>query len=234
MVTIQMGSSTDEDIYREIVDILDQGGNAALATIISKEGTSPREVGSKLLLREDNTFTGSVGGGAVEASVLKAAREAMVRGEPRLARFGEEESDASCCGGVLDIYIEPILGSPVLFVCGAGHVAQYVAQVGHMAGFKVIVADDREELANRELFPDAEEIMVGPLPQILHGLVLGPSSYLVIVRGHDQDGPILSWAARTPARYIGMIGSKNKVKGILSDLEAEGIQSSDWGRSRLR
>lgn len=225
MVTIQMGSSTDEDIYREIVDILDQGGNAALATIISKEGTSPREVGSKLLLREDNTFTGSVGGGAVEASVLKAARESMVRGEPRLARFGEEESDASCCGGVLDIYIEPILGSPVLFICGAGHVAQYVAQVGHMAGFKVIVADDREELANRELFPDAEEIMVGPLPQILHGLVLGSSSYIVIVRGHDQDGPILSWAARTPARYIGMIGSKNKVKGILSDLEAEGIQS---------
>ena len=221
-----MASSTDEDIYREIVDILDRGGNAALATIISKEGTSPREVGSKLLLREDNTFTGSVGGGALEASVLKAAREALAIGEPRLARFGDDEGDASCCGGSLDIYIEPILSAPTLYICGAGHVGQYVAQAGHMAGFAVVVADDREELANRERFPDAGEILVGPLPHILNTLVVGPSSYIVIVRGHDQDGEVLAWAAGTPARYIGMIGSKSKVKGIFSDLESRGISSA--------
>lgn len=218
-----MGDSTDESIYREIVGIMDRGGNAALATIVAKEGTSPREVGSKLLLREDGTFTGSVGGGALEASVLQAAREAMKHGEPRLARFGEEEGEASCCGGILELYIEPILGSPTLYVCGAGHVGQYVAQVGHMAGFRVVVADDRGELANPERFPQAEEILVGPIPQTLAGLVIGPSSYIVIVRGHDQDGDILEWAARTPARYIGMIGSRPKIRGIVEGLEARGI-----------
>lgn len=218
-----MTGSTDEDIYREIVDILDQGANAALATIVSKEGTSPREVGSKLLLREDSTFTGSVGGGALEASVLKAARETLVKGEPRLARFGDDEGEASCCGGTLDIYIEPILSSPMLYVCGAGHVGQYVAQAGHTAGFNVVVLDDREGLATRERFPDAGEILVGPLPHILNTLVVGPSAYIVIARGHDQDGEILAWAAGTPARYIGMIGSQSKVKSVFDDLEARGI-----------
>lgn len=218
-----MGSNTEEDIYREIVDILDQGGNAALATIISKEGSSPREVGSKLLLREDNSFTGSVGGGALEAAVLRAARETLVNGEPRLARFGDDDGEGSRCGGTLDVYIEPILSAPTLYVCGAGHVGQYVAQAGHMAGFRVVVADEREELATRDRFPDAGEIMVGPLPHVLSTLVVGPASYIVIVRGHDQDGEILDWAARTPARYVGMIGSKSKVKGVLDDLEARGI-----------
>lgn len=213
----------DESIYREIVDILDQGGNATLVTIVDKQGTSPREVGSKLLLREDDTFVGSVGGGALEASVLKAAREAMDRGEPRLVHIGEEEGEASCCGGTLQVYIEPILGSPTLYVCGAGHVGQYVAQVGHMAGFRVLVADDRGEMADRERFPQADEILVGPMPQVLQSLVISPSSYIVIARGHDVDGNILGWAARTPARYIGMIGSRTKVKGAFEALEAQGI-----------
>ena len=222
-----MQNSSDESIYREIVEILDRGGNAALATIVAREGTSPREVGSKLLLREDDSFTGSVGGGALEASVLEAAREVMSSGETRLARFGEEESEATCCGGVLDVYIEPIVGSPTLYVCGAGHVGQYVAQVGHMAGFRVVVADDREDLASRERFPEAEEMLVGPLPGVLSGLVVSPSSYIVIARGHDQDGDILRWAAQTPARYVGMIGSRSKIRGIYEDLQAQGIS---WER----
>lgn len=217
-----MTSDMGEDVYREIVDIIDQGGTAAVATIVAKQGTSPREVGSKLLLREDNSFTGSIGGGALEGKVLKEARQAMLDGEPRLVQIGDEEEDASCCGGTLDVFIEPILGSPLLCVCGAGHVGQYVAQVGHMAGFRIIVADDREELANRDHFPQADEILVGPLPQLLEMLDVGPNSYVVIVRGHDQDGDILGWAVQTPAKYIGMIGSKAKVKTAFEALEAQG------------
>lgn len=221
-----MFGGSDEDIYREIVEIIDQGGAAALATIVAKDGTSPREVGSKLLLREDRTFTGTVGGGALEAEVLKAAYEAMLKGEAGVIRVGEDD-DASC-GGLLQVYIEPIMGSPTLYVCGAGHVGQYVAQVGSIAGFRVVVADDREELADREHFPQADEMLVGPLPRVLAGLVVSPSSYIVILRGHDHDGEILRWAAETPARYIGMIGSKAKVKNILETLESEGV-----GRERL-
>lgn len=222
-----MANSSDENIYSEIIEIIDQGGAAALATVVAKEGTSPREVGSKLLLREDRSFTGSVGGGAVESAVLKACYEVIVDGEPRLVRVGDEEGESSC-GGILQVYIEPILGAPTLCVCGAGHVGQYVAQVGSMAGFRVIVADDREELTGREHFPQADEILVGPVPQILDGLVLGPHSYIVIVRGHEQDRAILRWAVQTPARYVGMIGSEDKVKSVLEALEGEGI-----GRDRL-
>ncbi|MDP2660494.1 MAG: XdhC/CoxI family protein [Dehalococcoidia bacterium] len=223
-----MVNSSDENIYSEIIEIIDQGGAAALATVVAKEGTSPREVGSKLLVREDRSFTGSVGGGAVESAVLKASYEVILAGEPRLVRVGDEEGEASRCCGVLQVYIEPILGAPTLCVCGAGHVGQYVAQVGSMAGFRVMVADDREELTGREHFPQADEILVGPVPQILDGLVLGPHSYIVIVRGHEQDHAILRWAVQTPARYIGMIGSEAKVKSVLDALEGEGV-----GRDRL-
>ncbi len=218
-----MVSNSDENIYSEIVEIIDQGGAAALAIVVGKDGVSPREIGSKLLLREDRSFTGSVGGGAVENAVLKLAYEVIVDGEPRLVRVGDAEGEASCGGGVLQVYIEPILGAPTLCVCGAGHVGQYVAQMGSTAGFRVMVADDREDLAGREQFPQADEILVGPLPQILDGLMLGPHSYIVIVRGHEEDRAILRWAIRTDARYIGMIGSAAKVKSVLDALEGEGI-----------
>ncbi len=218
-----MRSNSDENIYSEILEIMDQGGIGALATIVAKQGTSPREVGSKLLLREDRSFTGSIGGGALEMAVLKSAYEAMLNEEPCLVRVGDEEGDASGCGGALDVYIEPIVGSPTLYVCGAGHVGQYVARVASMAGFRVVVADDREELASREHFPDADELLVGPLPQVVDGLVLSPSTYIVIVRGHEQDADILRWALQSSARYIGMIGSKSKISGILQAMEGEGI-----------
>jgi xanthine dehydrogenase accessory factor len=225
-----VGSDGDEGIYREIVRLLDQGKGAALATIVSKEGTSPREVGSKLLLREDGSFIGSVGGGALEAQVLEEAKAALAQGKPRLAHLGETGDDPACCGGVLDVYIEPILGPPTLYVIGAGHIGYHLARIGQIAGFRVAVVDDREELTKKERFPAEAEVIATPLPEGLGNLNISPTSFIVILRGHTEDAQILEWALKTPARYVGMIGSKGKIQGIYRALMDKGIGEEELQR----
>jgi xanthine dehydrogenase accessory factor len=128
------------------------------------------------------------------------------------------------CGGTLDIFIEPVLPVPVLYLFGAGHVAVNLYKVAHNAGFDVIVVDDRETYANRDRFPEAREIHAADFDQAMARLAPGESAYIVIVtRGHRDDMRVLRWAVQTPARYIGMIGSKRKVIAIYRELEKEGL-----------
>ena len=92
------------------------------------------------------------------------------------------------------------------------------------AGFDVTVADDRETYANRERFPDAKEVIADDFDRVMARLSPNESSYIVIVtRGHRDDMRMLRWAVQTPARYIGMIGSKRKTIAIFRELTKEGL-----------
>jgi xanthine dehydrogenase accessory factor len=128
------------------------------------------------------------------------------------------------CGGTLEIYVEPVLPIPVLYLFGAGHVAFNVYKVARIAGFDVVVVDDREAYANCERFPEAREVIAADFDETLPKIVPNENSYLVIVtRGHRDDMRILRWAVQTDARYIGMIGSKRKVITTYRELEKEGL-----------
>jgi xanthine dehydrogenase accessory factor len=216
------------DIYEEIVKLRREGRRGAVATIVSVRGSIPSFRTAKMLVRDDGSIVGTIGGGCVEADVWQAAREVMEEEKPRTLTFNLNQNPkydtGLVCGGTLDIFIEPVLPVPVLFLFGAGHVAVNLYQVAHNAGFDVIVVDDRETYANRERFPEAREIHAEDFDQTMAKLAPNESAYIVIVtRGHRDDMRVLRWAVQTPARYVGMIGSKRKVLAIYRELEKEGL-----------
>jgi xanthine dehydrogenase accessory factor len=129
------------------------------------------------------------------------------------------------CGGQMEIFVEPIEPSPALYIFGAGHVGQFVGRVAHDAGFQVHIVDDREKFANRERFPDAKEIIVDDIPTWLSKGSMPASAYAVVVtRGHRHDLDALRALAPRQLRYLGLIGSRAKVKRIYDVLVEEGAQ----------
>ena len=216
------------DIYQEIVRVKEEGQEAALVTIVSASGSTPREEGAKMLVRPDATIAGTIGGGSLEAQVIKEAVGVIKQGQPKRIHFTLSDKEASevgmICGGDLEVFIEPILTAPTLFIFGGGHISLSLAQMGQRLGFKIAVIDDRAEFANTERFPEAEPVLAEDYAQAFPRLKIDKTSYIVIVtRGHQHDELVLEWAISTPARYIGMIGSKTKVKTIFSHLLAKGV-----------
>lgn len=217
-----------QDYYEEVIKIKREGKKAALATIIRTQGSTPREVGVKMLVREDGSISGTIGGGRLEAAVIKDALDTLAAGEPRTVHYDLTGVEASkvgmICGGALDVYLEPILSGPKVFLFGGGHVSLSVARLSKMAGFRVAVIDDRPEFANRERFPEAEEVIAEEFSSALKKLKTARESYLVILtRGHAYDQETLEWALGTEARYVGMIGSRKKVQTVFSNLKEKGV-----------
>src|SRR5277367_1546507 len=216
------------DIYEEIVKLRQEGRRGAVATIVNVRGSIPSFETAKMLVRDDGSIAGTIGGGCVEAEVWQAAREVMESEKPRSLTFNLNQDPkydtGLVCGGTLDIFIEPVLPAALLYIFGAGHVSVNLCKVARGAGFDVTVVDDRDSYANPERFPDAKEIIAEDFDQAMARLIPEESAYLVIVtRGHRDDMRILRWAVQTRARYIGMIGSKRKVIKIFETLQQEGV-----------
>src|ERR1700730_11182212 len=223
------------DIYEEIVKLRQQGRRGAVATIVNVHGSIPSFNTAKMLVRDDGSIMGTIGGGCVEAEVWQAAREVMESEKPRTLTFNLNQDPkydtGLVCGGTLDIFVEPILPPASLYIFGAGHVSVSLSKVAKSAGFDVTVVDDRASYANRERFPDATEVIAEDFERALARLMPNESSYLVIVtRGHRDDMRVLRWAVQTSARYVGMIGSKRKTITIFRELTEEGIPAQLFER----
>jgi xanthine dehydrogenase accessory factor len=225
------------DLYEEIVRLRKDGRRGAVATIVNVRGSIPSFKTAKMLVRDDGSIVGTIGGGCVEAEVWQAAREVMESERPRSLTFdlnNDPKYDTGLvCGGTLEIFIEPVLPPAELYIFGAGHVGASLYQVARLAGFDVTVIDDRESYANRQRFPEAHEVIAEDFEKAAAQLTISESSYIVIVtRGHHDDMRVLRWAVQTPARYVGMIGSKRKTIGIFKELQKEGISSHLFDRVR--
>lgn len=224
-----------QDIYEEIVELRRRGQRAALATIVVRKGSTPRKDAAKMLVYEDGRQMGSIGGGCTEAEVCREALLVMRVEKPKVLTFDLTEDDAKesglLCGGIMEVYVEPILPDPTLFVFGAGHVGQCVAQVAKGIGFKVAVVDDRIKYANRERFPQADGFYVDSWEAVFQKLPVNDSSYLLIAtRGHNYDLACLRFAVQSPAKYIGLLGSRRKTKLLFEALEREGIDPANFER----
>ncbi len=223
------------DIYSEIAKLRKEGRKAALATIIQVQGSIPSYESSKILIRDDGSIVGTVGGGCVEAEVWSVAQDVMREEKPRRLHFNlnaqPEYDNGLVCGGSLDIFVEPILATPTLYLFGGGHVSLSISQIAHVAGFDTVIADDREAFANKERFPDALETHSGEWSAIFPRLKPNEFSYLVIAtRGHKGDLECLRWAVSTPAKYVGMVGSRRKLVEFYKALESQGVTPAQLER----
>jgi xanthine dehydrogenase accessory factor len=216
------------DLFDEIQRLRQSGRKAALATIVQIRGSVPSFQTAKMLVRDDGSTLGSIGGGCVEAEVWAAAQDVLREEKSRLMTFDLTEDSMAegglICGGKLEIFVEPILPTPKMIIFGAGHISTQLSKLATVAGFKTTIVDNRPIYANAERFPEAEAIYAQSFEDAFEKIVPNENSYIVIVtRGHQEDETVLRWAVRTNARYIGMIGSKRKVRTIFQDLEREGV-----------
>jgi xanthine dehydrogenase accessory factor len=222
------------DIFEEIVKMRRDGQRGAMATIVHTNGSIPSYESSRMLVREDGSIAGTVGGGCVEADVWAAARTVMENETPQKMVFNLNHDagydNGLICGGTLEIFVEPILPQPMLYLFGGGHISMALAKAAFATGFAITVIDDREAFANRERFPMAENVVTS-YEGAFESIAPNNSSYLVVVtRGHKDDMRVLAWAVRTAARYVGMIGSKRKVLSVYQALEREGYSAEEFAR----
>jgi xanthine dehydrogenase accessory factor len=223
------------DVFEELVRLRNLGRKCALATIVEVRGSIPSYESAKLLVREDGSMTGTIGGGCVEAEVWNAAREAIETEKPKRLTFnlGQDAAydNGLICGGQLEVFVEPILPLPRAFIFGAGHISKSLSKVANLAGFATVIVDDRESFASRERFPEAEAVHAAEYETVFPTLPINETSYLIVVtRGHRDDMRVLKLAIATPARYIAMIGSKRKVLNVVRELEKEGIPRAAFER----
>ena len=216
------------DVYEELLRLRNLGQKCALATIVDVRGSIPSYESAKLLVREDGSMTGTIGGGCVEAEVWNAAREVIETEKPKHLTFnlGQDAAydNGLICGGQLDVFVEPVLPIPHAFIFGAGHISKSLSKVAALAGFATVIVDNREAFANRERFPEAAEVHAEEYEEVFPKLIINESSYVIIVtRGHRDDMRVLKLAMATQARYISMIGSKRKVINVIRELEREGM-----------
>jgi len=208
------------------------GEAAALVTVIATEGSTPQKAGAKMLVFADGRIVGTIGGGCVEAEMVTRARQVIGNGRTQVAAYDltpeQAGEDGLVCGGRMQVFIEPVEGTPTLCVFGAGHVAQPLARMAKAAGFRVEVADDRVKFANRELFPDADQIVVDGFAEAAARMTLGRNTYAVVVtRGHKGDADALQAVIGKGLRFVGLLGSKPKAVHVFAQLEERGVPLSE-------
>ena len=213
------------NIYKEAARIGQKGGAAILATLVLVDGDFFKGESSKVLIKTSGEKVGSLLGGAeLEKKILSEGQEALREKKPRILASSYEEKK-------VEILLEPVFCEPTVYIFGGGHVSEQIAPLAKNVNFKVVVIDDREMFANRERFPEADEVIVSEFEKCFERINIDESSYVVIVtRGHLYDGIVLGQALESSARYIGMIGSRKKIGTLYQSLIEKGIAKESLGR----
>jgi len=216
------------DVFEAALHAEQDGEPAALVTVIATEGSTPQKAGAKMLVYGDGSIVGTIGGGCVEAEMVTRARQVIRSRRTEIAGYDltpdQAGEDGLVCGGRMQVFIEPVEGTPTLCLFGAGHVAQPLARMAKAAGFRVEVADDRVKFANAELFPEADRIVVDGFPEAAAQMTLGRNSYAVVVtRGHKGDADALQAVLGKGLRFVGLLGSRPKAVHVFSQLEQRGV-----------
>ncbi|ACB85777.1 XdhC family protein [Natranaerobius thermophilus] len=225
----------NREFYQLVIDALKEKTPCAVATVVKSSGSSPAREGAKMLVYEDGSIAGTVGGGALEARTIEEGLNCIQTNQPKFLDYSLSKGEASelgmVCGGNASIFVEPMLTSPELVLVGAGHISQEVAKLAQNLDYQITVMDDRAEFASRENFPGAHDIYSGEIEETLLEFSIGPNTYIVIVtRGHAHDQKALETVLDSQAAYIGMIGSKNKVREVVNSLKDKGYSQEQIDR----
>ncbi|MEZ5149252.1 MAG: XdhC family protein [Bacteroidales bacterium] len=200
-----------KDIIENIRQIKASGKRAALCIIVATKGSSPRKAGSKMIVYEDKTIEGTIGGGSLEMRVMEDAPHVVESGTPQKFSYNLEDDLGMHCGGYAEVYIEPILPDEQLYIFGAGHVGKALADLASQFGFEIILVDTREEII-KGFQGTSYKFIRQDFVEAAKELAFGGNAYIVITTPkHKYDEDVLAVCAKKPAAYFGMIGSKNKV-----------------------
>ncbi len=223
-----------DPIYQALAEVTSKSESAALCTVVKSEGSTPRHVGSKMLVYADGHFIGTVGGGDLEHRVMDEAWMAMGDGQSRLLHYNMADpsrGDPGVCGGQVEVFVEPILPPPMLVVIGAGHVGKAVAHLAKWLGFRVAVSDDRTEFCNKETVPDADAFYACPMKDLPAKMKIDRRTFLVLTtRGSSVDAAGMPALLDTPAAYIGVIGSRRRWATTVKEMSAAGIAAEAIAR----
>lgn len=204
-------------LSEELVQISEQGAAAVLATIVEVEKRGCVEPGAKCLVRDGRVRAENVGDARALQAIVEASETHLRAEKSRLVSIHVPEA-----GGKLEVFFEVMPAPPKLIVVGAGHIAVPLVKMAKVLDFHVTVIDDRLLYANRERFPDADEVLIGDMAQTLKGMTITPAHYIVLItRGHMYDEPCLREIVYSPAKYIGMIGSRRRIKACFQRFHDE-------------
>lgn len=202
------------EIFRDLLVTREKGEGAALCTILETHGSTPRHQGSRMVVYEDGSFTGTVGGGEIESRIIQEALEALKDGQTRRLHYNmvdPKQGDPGICGGQVEVYVEPFLPQPSVLVIGGGHVGKAVAHLAKWLDFRVIVSDDRPEFCTPQANPEADSFFAGPMQDIPNHVKMNSQTYIILTtRGVLVDVPGMPALLASPHAYLGVIGSKRR------------------------
>lgn len=203
-------------LVEELIKVKSEGAGAVLITVVESDGVDGLDSGAKCLVRDGRIVLGSVSDPALEQRIVREAAERLAEERSRLLSL---ETDS---GGQADVFFEVMPSPPKLIVVGAGHIAVPLVKMAKLMDYHVVVVDDRILFANRERFPDADEVVVGDMAETVKDMDITPTTYVVLItRGHKYDEPCLRELLDRPAKYIGMIGSKRRIKACFERFKEE-------------
>ena len=223
-----------KSIYQALGELEQNNESAALCTVVKSEGSTPRHVGSKMLVYPDGNFIGTIGGGDLEHRVLDEAWMAIADGQARHLHYNMSDpsrGDPGVCGGTVEVFVEPILPAPMVIVVGAGHVGKAVAHLAKWLGFRVAVSDDRQEFCTPEVVPEADAYYPVPMEKLTEHVKVTRQTYLALTtRGSNVDAAGLGPLLETEAGYIGVIGSKRRWLETVKALKQKGVPADKIAR----
>jgi xanthine dehydrogenase accessory factor len=213
-------------LFQRVNSLRDEGEDCVVATVVGNNGTVrdkelvENRIGTDGLLVDDSTrrdywkpFIHQSIHAAIPFDLAEELRMTFHRHETRRIKLSDGE-----------LILEPIPGTPNLIIFGGGHVSKFISKAAAIVGFRATIVDERENYANPQRFPEAARTMAVDFSEAFRQLTVKPSTYIVIVtRGHRDDEEILEQAIKTPAKYIGMIGSKRKVFTTYEHLVERGV-----------
>ena len=219
-------------VWRVLIEAADAGELVALATVVGVQGSAPRHGGARMVVWPDGRIAGTVGGGTLEHRVIEQARLAMADGRPRRFAVNLTRDLGMCCGGAMEVYIEPQKPTEHLVIFGAGHVALATARQAEGLGFRVTVVDDRDDWNTVERFPTVERVLGDPR-EYARGLGGAPNRWVfVTTHEHSLDQDLVEILLARDWAWIGLIGSKTKAARFSLRLRAAGMEPSRFERLR--
>ncbi len=227
--------SEDRAVFEALLAAKESGELVALATVVNVQGSVPRHAGSKMLVRQNGSIVGTVGGGLMEAQIIKEAVEALQDGLTRLPSYTLNDiasGDPGVCGGTVQVFIEPLGVAPTLLIIGGGHVGKALAELGLWTGWRVVLSDDRPAYCNPEYVSGLAGYVVCKPSQISEQVTINEQTYVAAVtRGLPIDIDLLPTLLATKAAYIGLIGSRRRWALTQKELRTErGLSDADFKR----
>lgn len=218
------------DVWRALLDATERGDRVALCTVVGVDGSAPRAAGARMLVWADGRSEGTVGGGNFEHQVIREAREALRMAAPRRYAVHLTRDLGMCCGGAMEVYIEPIEPVERLVLFGAGHVARPTAVIAAQLGFTVTVVDEREEWADPAAFPGCAVVCADPRRFAAELVVDRRTWILLTTHEHALDQDLLQTLIDRDFAWLGLIGSRSKAAKFFLRLRAAGVDERRFDR----